>query len=215
MSAYGLDLDTTTPNNVVSVTATTIGLGTAPSATVTAGATETFTNDSAMANVSGSPSSTTLTSSEPWADYGWGAGLEIYGAGIQPDTTVSSVSSDNLVLSQAPSGTLSAETVYYNAPDINNVLTQVTGGAANVNTSSLTVVSQPPADDGYVVASTTSTTGLLTMYPALNPADSTFSATFAVLRSDLHLSDSGRVHRPRPRPTALPRARTWAISSPS
>ena len=179
MSAYGLDLDTTTPNNVVSVTATTIGLGTAPSATVTAGATETFTNDSAMANVSGSPSSTTLTSSEPWADYGWGAGLEIYGAGIQPDTTVSSVSSDNLVLSQAPSGTLSAETVYYNAPDINNVLTQVTGGSANVNTSSLTVVSQPPADDGYVVASTTSTTGLLTMYPALNPADSTFSATFA------------------------------------
>lgn len=179
MNAFGVDLNTTTPNEVLAVTSTTIELGGAPSATVTTGATETFTNTSAMANVSGTTSSTTLTDTEPWADYGIDAGMEIYGAGIPADTTVSSVSSDNLVISHTPTATLSAATVYFNAPDINNVLTQVTGGATNVNTSSLTVVSQPPANDGYVVASTTSTTGLLTMYPALDPVDSTFSATFA------------------------------------
>ncbi|MGA2837772.1 MAG: fibronectin type III domain-containing protein [Acidimicrobiales bacterium] len=181
MSAYGLDLNSSTPNEVLAVTSTTIGLGGDPSATVTSGATETFTNNTAMADVSGSPSSTTLTDGTDWYYYGIDVGMEVYGAGIAPDTTVvtAATSSTNLVLSQAPTGTLSAETIFFNAPDINNVLTQVTGGAANVNTSSLTVVSQPPTDDGYVVASTTSTTGLLTMYPALNPADSSFSATFA------------------------------------
>ena len=179
MNVYGVDLDTTTPNAVLAVTSTTIELSSAASAAVTAGATETFTDDSAMANVSDATMSTTMTSSEPWADYGWGAGLEVYGAGIPADTTVTSVSSDNLVLSQAPTAPLSVETVYYNAPDVNNVLTQVTGGASNVNTASLTVVAQPPADDGYIVASNTASTGLLTMYPALNPVDSTFTATFA------------------------------------
>ena len=179
MGAYGVDLDTTTPNSVLAVTSTTIELSSAASAAVTSGATETFTDNSAMANVSDATMSTTLTSTEPWADYGWGDGLEVYGAGIPADTTVSSISSDSLVLSQAPSAPLSAETVFYNAPDTNNVLTQVTGGASNVNTASLTVVNQPPADDGYVVASNTASTGLLAMYPALNPVDSTFSATFA------------------------------------
>ncbi len=179
MSAYGVDLDTTTPNSVLAVTSTTIELSSAASATVTSGAMETFTDNSAMANVSDATMSTTLTSTEPWADYGWDAGLEVYGAGIPADTTVSSVSSDNLVLSQAPTAPLSAETVFYNAPDTNNVLPQVTGGATNVNTASLTVVTQPPANDGYIVTSNTSSTGLLTMYPALNPVDSTFSATFA------------------------------------
>ena len=59
------------------------------------------------------------------------------------------------------------------------MLTQVTGGAANVNTSSLTVVTQPPASDGYVTVSTTSTTGIVNMYQALDPTDNAFSATLA------------------------------------
>ena len=54
MGVYGLDLNGTTPNSVAAVTATTVGLTADPSAAVTAGATETFTNNSAMANVSGS-----------------------------------------------------------------------------------------------------------------------------------------------------------------
>ena len=179
MNAFGVDLNTTTPNNVVAVTSTTIALGTATSAAVTAGATETFTNNSGMANVSASSGSTTLTSTQPWADYGFGVGIEVYGPGIPADTTVTALSSDTLTISQATTAALSAATVYYNAPDTNNVLTQVTGGASSVNTASLTVVTQPPAADGYVVASNTSTTGLLTMYPALQPADSQFTATFA------------------------------------
>ena len=59
------------------------------------------------------------------------------------------------------------------------MLTQVSGGASNVNTSSLTVVSQPPAADGYVTTSTTATTGIVNMYQALNPVDNTFTATLA------------------------------------
>ncbi len=107
------------------------------------------------------------------------AGLEVYGAGIAPQTTVASVGSTSLVLSQAPTAALGGTTLFFNAPDVNNVLTQVSGGAANVNTSSLTVVSQPPVADGYLTTSTTSTTGIVNMYQALNPVDSTFSATLA------------------------------------
>ena len=84
-----------------------------------------------------------------------------------------------MVLSQVPTAPLSAATLFFNAPDVNNVLTQVTGGASNVNTSSLTVVSQPPATDGYITTSTTATTGIVNMYQALNPADNTFTATLA------------------------------------
>ena len=84
-----------------------------------------------------------------------------------------------MVLSQAPTAALSGTTLFFNAPDVNNVLTQVSGGASNVNTASLTVVTQPPAADGYVTTSTTSTTGIVNMYQALNPVDSTFSATLA------------------------------------
>ena len=84
-----------------------------------------------------------------------------------------------MVLSQAPTAALSGTTLFFNAPDVNNVLTQVSGGASNVNTSSLTVVSQPPVADGYITTSTTSTTGIVNMYQALNPVDSTFSATLA------------------------------------
>ena len=58
-------------------------------------------------------------------------------------------------------------------------MTQVSGGASNVNTSSLTVVSQPPAADGYVTTSTTATTGIVNMYQALNPVDNNFTATLA------------------------------------
>ena len=84
-----------------------------------------------------------------------------------------------MVLSQVPTAPLNGATLFFNAPDVNNVLTQVTGGASNVNTSSLTVVSQPPANDGYITTSTTATTGIVNMYQALNPVDSTFTATLA------------------------------------
>ncbi len=181
MSVYGTDLNSTTPNEVLAVTSTTIGLGGDPSATVTSGATETFTTNTAMANVSGSPSSTTLTDTTDWYYYGIDVGMVVYGAGIVPGTTVvtAATGSTSLVLSQAPTATLSGETIYFNAPDTNDVLTLVTGGAASVNTSSLTVVSQPPADDGSVVATPSTTHGLVAMYPALNPADNSFSATLA------------------------------------
>jgi titin len=181
MGVYGLDLNGTTPNSVAAVTATTVGLTADPSAAVTAGATETFTNNSAMANVSGSTSSTTLTDTTDWYYYGIDVGMEVYGAGIAPDTTVvtAATKSTSLVLSQDPTASLSGETIFFNPPDTNDALTLVTGGAANVNTSSLVVVSQPPADDGYVVAKPSSTHGLVAMYPALNPVDNSFSATLA------------------------------------
>ena len=179
MGAYGVDIDSTTPNSVTSVTATTVVLSGDPSATVTATATETFTGTQAIGGANDATLSTTVTDTGNFADYGVVAGLEVYGAGIATATTVVSVSSTNMVLSQAPTAALSGATLFFNAPDVNNVLTQVTGGASNVNTSSLTVVSQPPATDGYITTSTTSTTGIVNMYQALNPVDSTFSATLA------------------------------------
>ncbi len=179
MGAYGVDLDSTTPNSVTSVTATTVVLSGDPSATVTAAATETFTGTQAIANAVDATLSTTVTDAGNFADYGVVAGLEVYGAGIPTATTVVSVNGTSMVLSQAPSAALNAVTLFFNAPDVNNVLTQVSGGASSVNTASLTVVSQPPAADGYVTTSSTSTTGIVNMYQALNPVDSTFSATLA------------------------------------
>ena len=179
MGVYGVDLDSTTPNSVTTVTATTVVLSADPSAAVTAAATETFTGTQAIGNANDATLSTTVTDTGNFADYGMVAGLEVYGAGIAPQTTVVSVSSTNMVLSQAPTAALNGTTLFFNAPDVNNVLTQVSGGASNVNTSSLTVVSQPPAADGYITTSTTSTTGIVNMYQALNPVDSTFSATLA------------------------------------
>jgi hypothetical protein len=179
MGAYGVDLDSTTPNSVTSVTATTVVLSADPSAAVTAAATETFTGTQAIGNANDATLSTTVTDTGNFADYGVVAGLEVYGAGIAPQTTVVSVSSTNMVLSQAPTAALSGTTIFYNAPDVNNVLTQVSGGSSNVNTSSLTVVSQPPSTDGYITTSNTATTGIVNMYQALNPVDSTFSATLA------------------------------------
>jgi len=105
--------------------------------------------------------------------------LVVYGPGIAAQTTVASVSGTTIVLSQVPTAPLSAATLYFNAPDVNNVITQVSGGASSVNTSSLTVVSQPPAADGYLTTSTTSTTGIVNMYQALNPVDNNFTATLA------------------------------------
>jgi hypothetical protein len=199
MGAYGVDLDSTTPNSVTSVTATTIVLSADPSAAVTATATQTFTGTQAIGNANDATLSTTVTDTGNFADYGMVAGLEVYGAGIAPQTTVVSVSTTNMVLSQAPTAALSGTTLFFNAPDVNNVLTQVSGGAANVNTSSLAVVSQPPAADGYITTSTTSTTGIVNMYQALNPVDSTFSATGTARRSS--------------RTTSWPRARRWASRS--
>jgi hypothetical protein len=59
-----------------------------------------------------------------------------------------------------------------------NVLTLVSGGAASVNTASLTIVTQPPVADGTATAATTSTTGIINMTPA-STATGTFSLTFA------------------------------------
>ena len=179
MGAYGVDLNTTTPSSVTSVTATTIVLGTDPSATVTAAATETFTGTQAIGGGTDATAGTTVTSSGNFADYGVVPGLEVYGAGIPAQTTVATVSGTSMVLSQAPTAALSGTTLFFNAPDVNNVLTQVSGGASNVNTASLTVVTQPPTADGYVTTSNTSTTGIVNMYQALNPVDNSFSATLA------------------------------------
>ncbi|MGP8005474.1 MAG: hypothetical protein ACLP2J_00340, partial [Acidimicrobiales bacterium] len=61
-------------------------------------------------------------------------------------------------------------------PDQFNVMTLVTGGAANVNTASLTVVTQPAS--GAVTVATTSTTGILT-YTPLAGTTGVQTATFA------------------------------------
>ena len=84
MGAYGVDLDSTTPNSVTSVTATTVVLSADPSAAVTATATETFTGTQAIGNASDATLSTTVTDTGNFADYGMVAGLEVYGAGIAP-----------------------------------------------------------------------------------------------------------------------------------
>ena len=194
MGAYGVDLDSTTPNSVTSVTATTIVLGADPSAAVTAAATETFTGTQAIGNASDATLSTTVTDSGNFADYGAIAGLEVYGAGIPAQTTVVSVSTTSMVLSQAPTAALSGTTLFFNAPDVNNVLTQVSGGASNVNTSSLTVVTQPPTADGYITTSTTSTTGIVNMYQALNPRGQHLHRHPGLLRSRIHLPERGQLH---------------------
>ncbi len=179
MGAYGPSIASTTPNTVSSVTATTVVLSANVSAAVTATQTETFSGTQGIGNAIDATPTTTVTSAANFADYGVVAGLEVYGPGIAPQTTVASVSSTSMVLSQVPTAPLNGATLFFNAPDVNNVLTQVTGGASNVNTSSLAVVSQPPANDGYITTSTTATTGIVNMYQALNPVDSTFTATLA------------------------------------
>ena len=179
MGAYGPGIASTTPDSVSSVTATTVVLSANTSAAVTAAQTESFSGTEGIGNAIDATPTTTVTSAANFADYGVVAGLEVYGPGIAAQTTVASVSGTSMVLSQVPTAPLSGATLYFNAPDVNNVMTQVTGGASNVNTASLTVVSQPPAADGYVTTSTSSTTGIVNMYQALNPVDNSFTATLA------------------------------------
>ncbi len=179
LGAYGPGIASTTPLSVSSVTATTVVLSGNTSAAVTAGQTESFSGTQGIGNAMDATPTTTVTSAANFADYGVVAGLEVYGPGIAPQTTVASVSGTTMVLNQVPTAPLSAASVFFNAPDVNNVMTQVTGGAANVNTSSLTVVNQPPAADGYVTTSTTATTGIVNMYQAIAPADNTFTADLA------------------------------------
>ena len=179
MGAYGPGIASTTPDSVSSVTATTVVLSGNTSAAVTATQTESFSGTQGIGNAIDATPTTTVTSAANFADYGVVAGLVVYGPGIAPQTTVASVSGTTMVLSQVPTAPLSGATLFFNAPDVNNVLTQVSGGAANVNTASLAVVSQPPSADGYITTSTTSTTGIVNMYQALSPVDNTFSATLA------------------------------------
>ena len=179
MGAYGPSIASTTPNTVSAVSATTVTLSANVSAAVTATQTESFSGTQGIGNAIDATPTTTVTSAANFADYGVVAGLEVYGPGIPAQTTVVSVSGTSMVLSQVPTAPLSGATLFFNAPDVNNVMTQVTGGASNVNTSSLTVVSQPPANDGYITTSTTATTGIVNMYQALVPADNAFTATLA------------------------------------
>ena len=179
MAAYGPGIASTTPDSVSSVTATTVVLSGNTSAAVTATQTESFSGTQGVGNAIDATPTTTVTSAANFADYGVVAGLVVYGPGIAPQTTVASVSGTTMVLSQVPTAPLSGANLFFNAPDVNNVLTQVSGGAANVNTASLAVVSQPPSADGYITTSTTSTTGIVNMYQALSPVDNTFSATLA------------------------------------
>ena len=194
MGAYGPGIASTTPDSVSSVTATTVVLSGNTSAAVTAAQTESFSGTQGIGNAIDATPTTTVTSAANFADYGVVAGLVVYGPGIAPQTTVASVSGATMVLSQAPTAPLNAATLYFNAPDVNNVMTQVTGGASNVNTSSLTVVNQPPVADGYVTTSTTSTTGIVNMYQALNPVDTTFTAQPRLLRPRVHLPERGELH---------------------
>jgi hypothetical protein len=179
MGAYGASLASGT--SVSSVTPTTIVLSADPSAAVTAGPTLTFTTRTAVGNVSGSTTSVTspnITSSNTWTDASVTVGQSVVGPGIAAGTTVASVSTTSLTLSAAPSPALSGATLIFNSPETFDALTLVSGGASSVNTSSLTVVSQPPAADGVVTATPSSSHGLLTLLPG-DGATSTFTSTFA------------------------------------
>ena len=75
-----------------------------------------------------------------------------------------------------------------------------------MNTSSLTVVTQPPTADGYITTSTTSTTGIVNMYQALSPADNAFDATLAYCAPGFTYPSAGNCttfvenYKPRPDP---------------
>ena len=172
--AYGASLASGT--SVSAVTPTTITLGTKTSAAVTATQVLTFTIRTAVQNVTGS--TTTVTSSVNFQTASVTPGMSVIGPGIATGTSVSSVSGTSLVLSTAPTTALSGVTLVFNSPETFDALTLVSGGAASVNTSSLTVVTQPPAGDGTVVASTPAGHGFLTLLPG-DTATSAFSATFA------------------------------------
>jgi hypothetical protein len=179
MGAYGASIASGT--SVSSVTATTIVLSADPSAAVTAGQTVTFTTRTAVGNVSGSTTSVTssnISSSNTWTDASITVGQSVVGPNITPGTTVATVSGTTLTLSAAPTAALSGATLIFNSPETFDALTLVSGGASSVNTSSLTVVSQPPAGDGVVVANPSSSHGLLTLLPG-DGGTSTFTATFA------------------------------------
>jgi large repetitive protein len=174
MGAYGASLASGT--SVSAVTATSVSISAKTSAAVTATQVLTFTTRLAVENVSGSTSSTTVTSSINFANAGVTAGSAVVGPGIAAGTSVASVSGTSLVLSADPTAALSGATLIFNAPDNFDALTLVSGGSSSVNTSSLTVVSQPPAADGTVVANTGN--GILSLLPG-DAATSAFNASFA------------------------------------
>ncbi len=174
MSANGSSFASGT--SVSTVTATTIGISADTSAAITSSQTLTFTTRTAVDDVSGSSSSTEVTSSNSFANAGVTAGSAVVGPGIANGTYVSSVSGDDVVLSADPTGTLSDVTLIFNNPDNFDTLTLVSGGASNVNPASLTVLSQPPAGDGAVI--TTANQGILSLLPG-DSATTAFSATFA------------------------------------
>ncbi len=173
--AYGASL-ATAGSSVSAVTPTSITLSAKTAAAVTATQVLTFTTRTAVQNVSGS--TTTVTSNVNFQTSSVTPGMAVIGPGVTSGTSVSSVSGTSLVLSAAPTTALSGTTLVFNSPETFDALTLVAGGASAVNTSSLTVVTQPPAGDGTVVASTSASHGLLALLPG-DSATSTFSATFA------------------------------------
>ena len=106
MGAYGPGIASTTPDSVSSVTATTVVLSGNTSAAVTAAQTESFSGTQGIGNAMDATPTTTVTSAANFADYGVVAGLEVYGPGIAPQTTVASVSGTTMVLSQVPTAAL-------------------------------------------------------------------------------------------------------------
>ncbi len=173
---YGASIASGT--SVSSVTSTTITISANTSAAITSAQVLTFTTRTAVQNVTGSTSSTTVTSTINFANAGVDPGFAVVGAGIANGTSVTSVSSTSIGLSSAPTAALSGETLVFNAPDNFDALTLVSGGASSVNPSSLTVVTQPPAGDGFVTVSASSSHGILDLLPGDN-ATSAFTATFA------------------------------------
>jgi hypothetical protein len=173
--AYGASL-ATAGSSVSGLTPTSITLSVKTAAAVTTTQVLTFTTRTAVQNVSGS--TTTVTSNVNFQTSSVTPGMAVIGPGIATGTSVSSVSGTSLVLSIAPTAALSGATLVFNAPETFDALTLVSGGAPSVNTSSLTVVTQPPAGDGTVVATTSASHGLLTLLPG-DSATSTFSTTFA------------------------------------
>jgi hypothetical protein len=179
--AYGVALNSANSNSVIGVTPTTITLSEDPAATVTTGSVLTFTGQTGISAITGTTSSTTITTSTAYfTDYGINPGMIVYGTGIPANTTVVSLNDSSAVLSNEPTQALSGATLLFAAPDEFDALTLVSGGATNVNTASLTVVSQPPAADGTVVTGTVSSThGILTLLPTVAPPDPTFSYQYA------------------------------------
>ena len=106
MGAYGPGIASTTPNSVSSVTATTIVLSGNVSAAVTAAQTESFSGTQGIGNAVDATLDHHGDLRRELRRLRRSPGLEVYGPGIAPQTTVASVSGTTMVLSQVPTAAL-------------------------------------------------------------------------------------------------------------